>query len=170
MARLGAGTRELLVDPVNALLHVLFVAAFDAELVEQQVDRLMVEPEGDTFVRDEGGVLKAIEPGMAALYGRTYHLTGVFTGEGRPHVLWGMHEAAQRRLREAAESCLKANISERRTQVAEREAHGLVAFAHALLPDLGHSLNDPTVKTAIRKALTHVASMQPAKALAKSSG
>lgn len=158
--RLGLGARELNVSPAELLLHTNRVAAYDCELLERMLSTLELEPEKQAFVKvknaDGQDQLVPMSTELKALYGPTYHLTGVWTGEGKPHPLWDMHEAAQKRAHLISSTCLKLKLKEE-----EAESNRIVALSFAdamrgLAQALGHSLTDPAVRDAMRQQLERV--------------
>lgn len=163
---LGLGSRELDVSPSELLLHCNRVAAFDCELLERMLGSLELEPDSSGFVKvknqDGEEHLEPMRPELKALYGPTYHLTGVWTGEGKPHPYWEMHEAAQKRAIQVSSICLKLKLKDEEVKANTLMAQAVADSHRALVAALGHSLQDPTVKAAMRQALTLVAGAQAA--------
>lgn len=155
--RLGLGARELDVSPAELLLHANRVAAYDCRLLEGMLGSLELEPDARAFVKDEQGQLVPMVPELKALYGPTYHLTGVWTGEGKPHPLWDMHEAAQKRAHLISSTCLKLKLKDEETKANTLVAQAFVEAMRGVVQALGHNLQDPAVRDAMRQHLELVA-------------
>jgi hypothetical protein len=159
--RLGLGSRELNVSPAELLLHTNRVAAYDCEVLEGLLGSLELEPGSSGFVKDKDtGELVPMRRELKALWGPTYHLTGVWTGEGKPHPYWEMHEAAQKRAYTISSTCLKLKLKEEASETNRLLAQGFVDAMRGVVQALGHSLTDPAVRTAMRAQLTAISGAQ----------
>jgi hypothetical protein len=134
------GGEGLPIDPEAGLLKVVALAHADVSWWGLQVVHLQAGDSTDASVHERA-------------WEQLVHHSGEHTGELVSHVAWKEYAAAQERLRKALDSCHKAGIQRRRTQVMEEEARTLDAFARHLLPLLGMSLSQPSVRDAVRQAL-----------------
>jgi hypothetical protein len=123
--------------PIEALIHEVWEAAGNVAFYRQLVRELPTHPEPDAFVEDDsenGGHWERGEPGV---YGRTYHVSGIPTGEAKPHVLVVLYNDERKRLREASDSALRANVDERRVRIAEADAERITAAQMRALTAMG---------------------------------
>lgn len=142
--RLGG---ELGIDPAEALLKVLRLAHMDVFVWGLLVEELEA-PVGTV------GTGESVPVGTdGRLWGPLYHLSGVRTGEAVVHVAVREHQGAQKRLKEAAEACVRAKLHESLMKRAQVEADMLLVFGRHLVSQLGHSASDPNVRKAFREAL-----------------
>lgn len=123
------------ITPEQALLAELWECLGNIAFYRRQVQRLKPAPEDDRFVQDDGK--GHWERGETGVYGRTYHQSGVPTGEARPHVLVVLYERERDRLRQIAEAMLRAGVEERRVQLAERDAAMVFAAIASTLTAMG---------------------------------
>jgi hypothetical protein len=113
--------------PAEALIHEVWEASGNVEFYRRLVQELPTHPEDDEFVEDEsenGGHWERGDPGI---YGRTYHVSGIPTGEAKPHVLVVLYNDERKRKREASEGALRAGVDERRLRLAEADAEWITA-------------------------------------------
>lgn len=117
--------------PVEALIREVWEAAGNVAFYRRLVQELPTHPADDVLVpqamvANEDGTTTTIgqhwERGEPGVYGRTYHVSGIPTGEAKPHVLVVLYNDERKRLREASEGALKANVEERRVRIAEADA------------------------------------------------
>lgn len=127
------------ITPEQALLAELWECLGNIDFYRRQVQRLPARPEDDRFVVPNGaeGGSGHWERGATGVYGRTYHTSGVPTGEAKPHVLVVLYERERDRLRQIAESMLRAGVEERRVQLAEGEAAWVFAGITAAFTKMG---------------------------------
>jgi hypothetical protein len=149
------------IDPAEALLHEVREAHGMCEMYRGEIDKLGLHPEDDEFIPGEDGE-GHWERGKGGLYGRTYHVSGVPTGEAKPHVLVILWMEERKRRQAAAEAALRAGIAERQVRVAEKQAELFVDAMRHLVGALGHSASDPKVREAMRGSLTLIAGGQTA--------
>jgi len=73
------------------------------------------------------------------IYGETYHVSGIATGEAKPHVLWGMWMEERKHLRAVAAEAARAGVEARRLELAEQTAHTIATLLRAIFgdPELG---------------------------------
>lgn len=112
-------------DPGDAMIGLVREAAGNVEFYRSLVAELPVHPEPDTFESDDdGGHWKQ---GKIGIYGRTYHQSGIPTGEAKPHILVVLYNEERDRLAAFAQAALKAGVEERRVRLAEADAQKLMA-------------------------------------------
>jgi hypothetical protein len=123
------------VDPAEALIRELWETAGNVEFYRQLVQQLPAHPEADEFVppakdSDTAGYWIRGEPGV---YGRTYHVSGIPTGEAKPNILVVLYNEERKHLVDVAAAALKAGVEERRVRMAETDATQIFgAMAKAL--------------------------------------
>jgi hypothetical protein len=102
-------------------MRELWEAAGNVAFYRERVQQLADEPEPDEYIEGEDGDghWQRGEPGV---YGRTYHVSGLPTGEGKPHILVTLYNQERDRLRATCEAMLRANVEERQVRMAERDA------------------------------------------------
>lgn len=128
-ARLGCPSE---VDPADALLALIYEAAGNVEFYRSLVAELPTHPAADSPVPDgEGGV--TWQRGEPGIYGRTYHQSGIPTGEAKPHVLVTLYDAERDRLAQLTATALKLGLDERRVRLAEADARRLFTAVSAAL-------------------------------------
>ena len=116
----------ILTDPGEALIREVWECAGNIAFYRAQVQQLPTEPEPDAYIPGtvEGEVVTAGHwvRGDPGVYGRTYHVSGLPTGEAKPHVWVVLYNQERDRMRAVCESALKANVEERRVRLAEADA------------------------------------------------
>lgn len=108
--------------PAEALVREVWEASGNVAFYRQLVQGLPTHPEDDEFVSPEGegdGHWIRGEPGI---YGRTYHVSGIPTGEAKPHVLVQLYNDERKRKLDASAAALRAGVDERRVRIAEADA------------------------------------------------
>jgi hypothetical protein len=146
------------VDPVEQMLELVSEAARNCEFYRQLVSQLPTHPEPDKFVAghtDDDGV--DIEPhwerGEIGVYGRTYHQSGIPTGEAKTHILVQMYDDERDRLASYITAALKAGVEERRVRLAERDATMLFAAVGLALDRMGLSKRFEEFRVEFARAL-----------------
>lgn len=119
VARLGLSSdiEPMPVDPREALALELWRSHFNVTVLEALVGKLGLH---------EGGI-----------YGKTYHVSGIETGEAKPHVLVAMYNAERQHLTSVALSAHKAGVEERRVQIQQDTALLFADAIRGILTDLG---------------------------------
>ena len=113
-------------DPGEALIEAVREAAGNVEFYRGLVAELPIHPEDDVReVNDDGEPFW--ERGEAGVYGRTYHQSGIPTGEAKPHILVVLYNQERDRLVAYAKEALAAGVEERRIRLAESDARTLFA-------------------------------------------
>jgi hypothetical protein len=122
------------IHPAEALLAEVFEAQGNVVFYRRLIQELPTHPEPDVYVVAEENGEGHWERGAIGVYGRTYHVSGVPTGEAKEHILVRLYNEERKRRREAAEGALKAGVEERRIQIAEADAERIMdAQVQALL-------------------------------------
>ncbi len=150
------------VHPAEALVREVCETAGNVEFYRSLVQELPTHPDPDVYIEphvdDDGELVEGRwERGDAGVYGRTYHVSGIPTGEAKPHILVTLYNEERKHLLAATTAALKAGVEARRVRLAEQEAslvaEGFRAFAIAL----GHDPAEPKVREAFRTQLTLIA-------------
>lgn len=112
--------------PADALIQEVWEACGNVEFYRGLVQELRTHPEPDVFVTDDddGGHW---ERGEAGMYGRTYHVSGLPTGEAKEHILLRLYNDERKRKLEASAAALRAGVDERRVRLAEADATWITA-------------------------------------------
>jgi hypothetical protein len=138
----------------------------EAEMARAAVERYGLSVNIDPGVallkevaRSYGAVLhlEAKVAELAELYGETFHVSGIATGEAKPHVLWVMLMAERKRHADVCADTLRANVDQRAIRLAEQFAPSIAAGFEAFARMLGHDPQSAEVREAGRKALTVIA-------------
>lgn len=112
------------VDPGPALIGLVREAAGNVEFYRTLVAEVQIHPDKDELtVDDEGSHWKR---GAAGIYGRTYHQSGIPTGEAKPNILVTLYNDERDRLAGYCQAALRAGVDERRLQLQEQEARELM--------------------------------------------
>ncbi len=148
-ARLGI---PIEIDPGEALLHAVWECAGNVAAYRELVQQLALHPEPDKHVAGEDGD-GHWERGEPGIYGRTYHVSGIPTGEAKPHVLVALYNAERDRLVDVSAAALRAGVEERVLRIAEADARTVhQALARALVAvGMGDRLEE--VRAAFARAL-----------------
>ena len=93
---------------------------------------------------------------LPAVYGPLYHVSGIATGEAKPHVAVVMYNQERDRLAKVATEMLRLNLDDRLVRVAERQAELVVEAVKGILRDLGVA-DHPEAAASVRRHLTLVA-------------
>ena len=110
------------IDPTEALLREVWETAGNVEFYRTLVQALPTHPGDDDEIgmkEDGTPIFRRGEPGI---YGRTYHLSGVPTGEAKPHVLVQLYNAERKHLVEVVKAAISLGIEERRVNLEENRA------------------------------------------------
>lgn len=165
--RLGLPIR---IDPGEALIQEVWESAGNVAFYRQLVQELSAYPEPDRYVsaeeareeadelgvpedpdEEQGGHWRRGEPGV---YGLTYHVSGLPTGEAKPHVLVQMYNDERKHLAAVAAAALKAGVEERRVRIAEDLGERIAEFSRALIAELGLDPSSEPARAAFHKHLT----------------
>ncbi len=107
--------------PADALMEEVREACGNVAFYRQLIQELPTHPEPDEYVAGEDGD-GHWERGEPGIYGRTYHVSGIPTGEAKPHVLLQLYNDERKRKLDASSAALRAGIEERQVRIAEADA------------------------------------------------
>lgn len=110
------------IDPTEALLREVWETAGNVEFYRMLVQQLPTHPEDDEitgYTDDMKPIYKRGEPGI---YGRTYHQSGIPTGESKRHILVQMYEDERKHLVDVASAAVRLGIEKRRVDLEENRA------------------------------------------------
>jgi hypothetical protein len=157
LARQACATLGVPIDthPAEALLREVCETAGNVEFYRSLVMELPTHPDPDVFIPGEGDDDEGHwERGAAGVYGRTYHVSGVPTGEAKPHVLVALYNDERKHLLAVTTAALKAGVEARRVQLAEQEASLIAEGFRAFAVACGLDPAAPKVREAFRAQLT----------------
>lgn len=143
--------------PAAALLNEIYRTVGNLEFYDELTAELPTHPEDDVYVTDEDGSNGHWERGAPGIYGRTYHQSGVPTGEAKPHVLMQMQFEERKHLRGLTVDALKVGIAEEMVSLARDQATLMAEAFRAFAVALGHDPAEPKVREAFRAQLTLIA-------------
>jgi hypothetical protein len=129
------------IDDISGLIELLRECAGNVEFYRQLVQELPTHPEDDEYVAPAEGVDGYWKRGDPGLYGRSYHVSGIPTGEAKKHILVVMYDEERDRWAKLCLDVAKLGIDERLTQIAEADAKrfyegvGVAIKAAALNPE-----------------------------------
>lgn len=142
--------------PAEALLREVCETAGNVEFYRSLVQELPTHPEPDEYIEgDEGdGHWERGDPGV---YGRTYHVSGIPTGEAKPHILVTLYNEERKHLLAATTAALKAGCDAKRVQIEEDKATQLADVLRSFAVALGHDPASEPVRKAFRAQLSVIA-------------
>ncbi len=125
-------------DPTDIILAWVRAAAWNVQTLEEVVNELPTHPEDDVLERTDGGK-PYWQRGRPGLYGRIYAISGIPTGEAKPHVLVQMLNEERDRAFSYAAQAAKLGIEQHRLELEMVEVQRLFAavswgLAHAGIP------------------------------------
>lgn len=97
-----------------------------------------------------------LEHGEGGIYGRTYHISGVATGEGKPHVLWTMWQEQRQHLARVASECVKAGVETKRVEIEQRHAQLMADVFRQVFGDPELGLDTAQRQAAMMTAARHL--------------
>jgi len=126
LARIECETLGIPVEttPADALLEEVAEAKGNVTFYRRLIQELPTHPEPDVFVVEDGEGYW--QRGATGIYGPTYHVSGIPTGEAKAHILVQLYNDERKRLRDASEGALKAGVEERRVRIAEADAERIM--------------------------------------------
>lgn len=146
------------VHPAEALIREVCETAGNVEFYRSLVQELPTHPDPDEYIPpeddEEQGHYVRGEPGI---YGRTYHVSGIATGEAKPHILVQLYNDERKHLLAATTAALKAGVEARRVELAEQEASLIAEGFRAFAVACGLDPAEPKVREAFRAQLTLIA-------------
>lgn len=153
----GTLGRPIQTTAADALMREIYETAGNVEFYRGLVQALPTHPEPDVYVKDDEGGRGHWERGDPGVYGRTYHQSGVPTGEAKPHVLVNLYNEERKHLARITVDALKIGIAEQLVHIAEAQATQIAAALRGLAIALGHDPGAPEVREAFRAQLTLIA-------------
>lgn len=146
------------IDAAEGLLRSIAVANGNIIFYQALVNELPIHPGPDTFVMTgDGGYWERGAPG---LYGRTYHVSGVPTGEAKESILVQMLDKERTRFEALCIAALKLNLDERQIEAAkaigEAQAQMVAALIRAIFGDPQLGLSADQVRVALGVAAQHL--------------
>ena len=148
------------IDPASALIEEVWRTQAQVEFYEGLVAELPIHPEPDEKTEVKGGKDDGKvewKRGRAGIYGRDYHVSGIPTGDAKPHVLVVLYNEERKHLAAVTTAALKAGVAAARVQL-EREQAKLIAIAfRQFAVALGHDPAAPEVREAARGQLQLIA-------------
>lgn len=131
-------------DPGEALMQELWETAGNVAFYRAQVQQLPTHPAPDVLVpavelEDGERVPAHWERGEPGVYGRSYHVSGMPTGEAKPHVLVALYNEERKHLADVATAALRAGVEERRVRMAEDDAARILGAQVKALVAMGLS-------------------------------
>jgi hypothetical protein len=145
-------------DPGEALLGELAETAGNVAFYRQLVQQLPGHPEPDEYLSGKDGDGRW-ERGGPGVYGPTFHVSGVPTGEARPHVLVQLYNRERKHMVDVASAALRAGVEDHRVRIAERDGLALAQAIRGILNDLGVS-DHPDAGKVVRQHLEVAASTE----------
>lgn len=144
------------VDPGEALIQELWETAGNVEFYRGLVQQLPAHPQPGKVQEvvggeDDGATVRV--PAQPGVYAPTYHVSGIATGEAKPHILVQLYNDERKHLTAVASAALKAGVEQRRVELAEAQAQQLAIVVSAIVTDLGHDLTDPGTREIVRLRL-----------------
>jgi len=130
----NAGVEQL--DPREVLAEELWRAKLTVDALDYFVSQLE---------HNEGGI-----------YGRTYHVSGLPTGEAKPHVLVQMWQAERKHLKEVADVCVKAGVETKRVEIEQQHAQLMADVFRQVFGDPELGLDPGQVQAAMMTAARHL--------------
>lgn len=126
------------VDPGEALMGEVWEAAGNVAFYRALVQDLPTHPGPDEYHPPEGEGSGWWERGEPGVYGRTYHVSGIPTGEAKPNVLVQLYNQERQHLAVVVALALKNGIEQRRIDLEQERASVMAdVFRHVFEdPDL----------------------------------
>jgi hypothetical protein len=130
------------VDAGEALIAELWETEGNLAFYRALVQELPTHPAPDVFVpaveMDDGERIQAHwERGEPGVYGRTYHVSGMPTGEAKPHILVQLYNDERKHRASVAAAALKAGVEERRIRMVEADAGRVLGAQIEALKSIG---------------------------------
>jgi hypothetical protein len=135
LRRLGVPVDDA--DPSEQLLEMVRESAGNVACLRDLVSQLGLEVSGLRYDVDSGHMIEITETDGIA--GKTYHQSGIATGEAKPNVLVVMYDAERERLVRFSKAAIDCGLAERVVRVQEQTAEMVAKVMMALLddPELG---------------------------------
>jgi hypothetical protein len=147
-------------SPLEAMLSDLAECYGNVAFYRRLVQELPTHPTSakreEVVGGEDDGEVKWSE-GTAGVYAPTYHMSGVPTGEAKPHVLVGLYNEERDRLRAVYTTALKLGIEDRQVKLAEQQGRLMADAVRGILTELG-AINHPEAPQVVRKYMQIAAS------------
>ena len=124
------------IPPETALIEAVKEAAGNVEFYRAMVQELPQHPAPDLYVVDEDGA-GHWERGEPGIYARTYHVSGLPTGEAKAHILVQLYNDERKRLAEFASIALQRGVEDRMVRLAERDGAAVAQMTADALITMG---------------------------------
>lgn len=111
----------IVVNPVESLLDAIYEAAGNVEWYRALAAQLPPHPADDVLEEGADGKQHWVR-GDPGVYGRTYHASGIPTGEGKKHVLVQMYDEERDRLAKYRHDAISLGLEKRRVDLEEHRA------------------------------------------------
>ncbi len=159
LARRACVTLGVPIDthPAEALLREVCETAGNVEFYRRLVQALPTHPEPDEYIAPDGDGPGHWVRGDPGVYGRTYHVSGIATGEAKPHILVSLYNDERKHLLAATSAALKAGCDAKRVQLEEDKAVQLAEVLRSFAIALGHDPSSEIVRSAFRAQLSVIA-------------
>lgn len=145
-------SREM--DPGEGLLELVREAAGNVEFYRQLVAEIPTHPEDDELTVDEDG--PHYKHGAIGIYGRTYHQSGIPTGEAKRHILVTMYDDERDRFANFCQLALRAGVEERAVKLAEQTGQLIAQVLRATVADPELGLSPEVQEVAARVLSRHL--------------
>lgn len=133
-------------SPAEALLGEIRETAGNVEYYRALVQELQSHPGTDETGEER-----------SAIYGPTFHQSGVPTGEAKPHVLVQLYNDERKHLAATTVAALRVGIAQQQVELASRQAELIAEGFRSFAIALGHDPAEPKVREAFRAQLTLIA-------------
>jgi len=141
--------------PGEALLQELCETVGNVAFYRALVQQLDAHPAPDERIGEgEDAYYARGEPGV---YGRTYHVSGIATGEAKPHVLVQLYNAERKHLKEVSAAALSAGVQDRWVSALENTATTVVQVLTDFATRMGLDPGAEDVREAGRASLLLIA-------------
>jgi hypothetical protein len=110
------------VSPIESLLDAVYEASGNVEYYRSLVAQLPSHPEDDEMVGFDKNDKPQYRHGDPGIYGKTYHVSGLPTGEAKKHILVQMYDDERDRLAKYRHDAISLGIESRRVQLEENRA------------------------------------------------
>lgn len=145
--------------PADALLEEIYRTQANVYFYEALVGELPTHPDPDEFVPPEPGTDGDgyWNRGAPGVYGRTYHVSGIPTGEAKPHVLVVLYNDERKHLAGVTTAALKLGLDAERVRIAQGQAALIAESFRVFAVALGHDPSAPEVREAFGVGLRAIA-------------
>ncbi len=166
IARRACATLGVAIEtgPGEALLRELCETVGNVAFYRALVQELPAHPVADVYVAEhevDGEIVKAHwQRGDPGVYGRTYHVSGIPTGEAKPHILVQLYNAERKHLKDVSAAALSAGVQERAVAAMEDAATTVVAVLQEFCRRMAIDPLSPEAREAGEQSLRLIAGGQ----------